>query len=325
MAVEPDCVCVIPPNHDMSILHGVLHLLKPDAPRGLRLPIDFFFRSLAEDRQERSIGVILSGMGSDGTAGLRAIKENAGLALVQDPPRPSSTACPGTSSTPDWPIWWPRWKNCPQKLIDLIRRHTRSFVPPVAPLEDKTQGGLRKKSFSYCARRPAMIFPCTRRTRLCLQLSGAWCSSDRSDYVLRPFSARKLPGNGDSVQGASIGVTSFFRDPATWEILGENAFPLLLKECPPNSTLRAWSAVAPRGKSLRIPRHCLRGNRGPLGAGFRNQTAYFRYRPGQGRHRQRPVRASIRQVSPRMFLLNAWAAFSFRTDTVIGLARRSGK
>ena len=83
--VQPDCVYVIPPNKDMSILHGVLHLLDPVAPRGLRLPIDFFFRSLADDRQERSIGVILSGMGSDGTLGLRAIKEKAGVVFVQEP------------------------------------------------------------------------------------------------------------------------------------------------------------------------------------------------------------------------------------------------
>ena len=82
--VQPDCVYVIPPNKDMSILHGVLHLLDPVAPRGLRLPIDFFFRSLADDRQEQSIGVILSGMGSDGTLGLRAIKEKAGVVFVQD-------------------------------------------------------------------------------------------------------------------------------------------------------------------------------------------------------------------------------------------------
>ena len=78
MRVESNHVYVIPPNRDLSILHGVLHLLEPAAPRGLRLPIDFFFRALAEDQQERSIGVILSGMGSDGTLGLRAIKDNAG-------------------------------------------------------------------------------------------------------------------------------------------------------------------------------------------------------------------------------------------------------
>ncbi|HYN43319.1 MAG TPA: chemotaxis protein CheB, partial [Thermoanaerobaculia bacterium] len=85
LRVKPDCVYVIPPNRDMSVLHGVLHLFEPTAPRGLRLPIDFFFRSLAVDRQERSVGVVLSGMGADGTLGLRAIKEAGGLVLVQEP------------------------------------------------------------------------------------------------------------------------------------------------------------------------------------------------------------------------------------------------
>lgn len=85
LSVEPNHVYVIPPNRDLSILHGVLHLLEPEAPRGLRLPIDFFLRALAADRQERAIGVILSGMGSDGTLGLRTIKENAGAVFVQDP------------------------------------------------------------------------------------------------------------------------------------------------------------------------------------------------------------------------------------------------
>src|ERR1019366_2243799 len=68
--VRPDCVYVIPPNKDMSILHGVLSLLEPVAPRGLRLPVSYFLRSLAQDQEGRSIGVILSGMGSDGTLGL---------------------------------------------------------------------------------------------------------------------------------------------------------------------------------------------------------------------------------------------------------------
>src|SRR5512145_1662876 len=85
MRIKPNCVYVIPPNKDMSILHGVLHLFEPSTPRGLRLPIDFFLKSLAEDRQECSIGVILSGMGSDGTMGLRSIKAKAGLVLVQEP------------------------------------------------------------------------------------------------------------------------------------------------------------------------------------------------------------------------------------------------
>src|SRR6185369_11609310 len=83
--VKPDCVYVIPPNKDMSILRGVLHLLDPVERRGLRLPIDFFLRSLAADQQERAMAVILSGMGSDGSLGIRAIKEGGGAVFVQDP------------------------------------------------------------------------------------------------------------------------------------------------------------------------------------------------------------------------------------------------
>ncbi len=85
MRINPDCVYVIPPNTSMSILKGVLHLFEPIESRGMRLPIDFFMRSLADDQHDRAIGVILSGMGSDGSIGLRAIKENNGIVVVQEP------------------------------------------------------------------------------------------------------------------------------------------------------------------------------------------------------------------------------------------------
>ena len=83
--VEPDHVYVIPPGHDLGVLQGVLHLLEPPEPRRLRLPIDFFFKSLADDRQQHSIGVVLSGMGADGTQGMRAIRQAAGACFVQTP------------------------------------------------------------------------------------------------------------------------------------------------------------------------------------------------------------------------------------------------
>ena len=69
MKVKPNSLYVIPPNKSMSILNGTLHLFTPVEIRGLRLPIDFFFRSLADDRLEESIAIILSGMGSDGSIG----------------------------------------------------------------------------------------------------------------------------------------------------------------------------------------------------------------------------------------------------------------
>ena len=72
--VNPNCVYIIPPNKSMSVLNGALYLFEPIETRGLRLPVDFFFRSLADDRLEHSIGIVLSGMGSDGSAGVKAIK-----------------------------------------------------------------------------------------------------------------------------------------------------------------------------------------------------------------------------------------------------------
>ena len=141
--VKPDCVYVIPPNKDMSILHGVLHLLDPVAPRGLRLPIDFFFRSLADDRQEHSIGVILSGMGSDGRLGLRAIKEKAGVVFVQAPATAKFDGMPRSAVDAGLADVVAPAEELPGKIVAYLKH-----VPPCARLEkiasDKNQSALEK-------------------------------------------------------------------------------------------------------------------------------------------------------------------------------------
>jgi PAS domain S-box-containing protein len=83
--VEPNCVYVIPPNRDLGICDGVLYLTEQVIHGGIRMSIDFFLRSLAEDRQERAVCVLLSGAGSDGTLGVRAIRGAGGLTVAQDP------------------------------------------------------------------------------------------------------------------------------------------------------------------------------------------------------------------------------------------------
>jgi two-component system CheB/CheR fusion protein len=85
MVVTPNSVYVIPPNRDMAIFRGVIQLSTPERPRGHRMPIDSFLRSLAEDQGEKAIGVILSGTGTDGTMGLRSILSAGGVSFVQDP------------------------------------------------------------------------------------------------------------------------------------------------------------------------------------------------------------------------------------------------
>jgi len=83
--VEPDHVCVIPPNNDMGILDGKLLLLEPTEPHGLRMPINYFFTSLAQDQEDNAVGIILSGFGSDGSIGLKSIKASGGICIAQDP------------------------------------------------------------------------------------------------------------------------------------------------------------------------------------------------------------------------------------------------
>lgn len=75
LQLSPNCVYVIPPNKSMSIFHGSLHLFDLIESKGLRLPIDTFFNSLADELQDKSIGIILSGMGSDGSLGAKSIKK----------------------------------------------------------------------------------------------------------------------------------------------------------------------------------------------------------------------------------------------------------
>ncbi len=85
MRVEPNAVYVIPPNTELTVMNGELRLAEPSEPRGMRLPVDVLFCSLARDQADRAIGVVLSGMGSDGTLGLQAIKAQGGLTVAQDP------------------------------------------------------------------------------------------------------------------------------------------------------------------------------------------------------------------------------------------------
>jgi len=84
MKVQPNCAYIIQPNFDMAFAGGVLRLLPPAAARGQRLPIDFLFRSLADDQHERAICIVLSGTGTDGTLGVRAIKGAGGMAMAQN-------------------------------------------------------------------------------------------------------------------------------------------------------------------------------------------------------------------------------------------------
>jgi two-component system CheB/CheR fusion protein len=247
MRVEADCVYVIPPNHDMSILHGVLHLFKPTAPRGLRLPIDFFFRSLAEDQLERSIGVILSGMGSDGTLGLRAIKEKAGLAVAQDPATAKFDSMPRNVINAGLADLVAPVEELPAKLLDLMR-HAHVIASFAAPLDEKIQGGL-EKIILILRTKTGNDFSLYKKNTLYRRIERRM-SIHQIDRIMSYV--RFLQENSQETdilfRELLIGVTSFFREPAAWEHLQEIALPLLLKACPPNGILRAWTSGCSTGE-----------------------------------------------------------------------------
>ena len=244
--VRPNCVYVIPPNADMSILHGVLHLLEPSAPRGLRLPIDFFFRSLAEDQQDRSLGVILSGMGSDGTLGLRAIREQAGVTFVQQPSSakfdgmPRSAIDAGVADVVDVV------EALPVKVINYFRHTPAAIGRPI--LGDSDQSGLEKVSILLRAK-TGHDFSLYKKSTLYRRIERRMALHQMAKIA---HYVRYLQQNPTELEflfkELLIGVTSFFRDPQAWDKLKSEILSLLLEESSPLRSLRAWVPACSTGE-----------------------------------------------------------------------------
>ena len=237
--VKPDCVYVIPPNKDMSLLHGVLHLLAPAAPRGLRLPIDFFFRSLAQDQQEHGVGVILSGMGSDGTLGLRAIKEKAGVVLVQDPTTAKYDSMPRSAIDAGLADIVAPVDELPEKIMSYLQR-TPLIARTEAANEDKAQSSLEKVVI-LLRTHTGNDFTFYKRNTLYRRIErrmGIHQITKMAGYV------RYLQENSQELdllfKELLIGVTNFFRDPAAWDQLRDQGIPALLARRPTGHALRAW-------------------------------------------------------------------------------------
>ena len=247
LKVAPDRVYVIPPNKDLSILHGVLHLLEPAAPRGLRLPIDFFFRSLADDRQARSIGVILSGMGSDGTLGLRAIKEKAGVVFVQAPASAKFDGMPRSAIAAGLADVVAPAEELPGRIIDYLK-HAPLTATPDPSRESKNQSAL-EKVFILLRTQTGHDFSLYKKSTIYRRVErrmGLHQIDKIATYV------RFLRENPQEIEllfkELLIGVTSFFRDPPAWEQLKDEVIPALLAAHPKGGLLRAWASGCSTGE-----------------------------------------------------------------------------
>lgn len=248
--IEPDCVYVIPPNKDLSLLHGRLHLLEPIEPRGLHLPIDFFFRSLATDQNDRAVGVILSGMGSDGSLGLQAIKEKDGLALVQSPETAQFDSMPRSAIEAGLADIVAPAGELPERLITLLKQPSQTnlfgdedALPPaklgnylehiIILLRERT-----RNDFSAYKRNTLY-----RRVGRRMQLHKI---SAPADYVRL---LRENPQELDILfKELLIGVTQFFRDPEVWEKLRTTILPDLFKAHPKGKHFRGWVPACSTGE-----------------------------------------------------------------------------
>jgi two-component system CheB/CheR fusion protein len=237
--VKPDCVFVIPPGKDISILHGVLHLLPQTSPRGLNLPIDFFFRSLAEDRQERAVGVVLSGMGSDGTLGIRAIKEKAGAAFVQSLDSAKFSGMPRSVIEAGLADVIASSDELPARIL-AYQQHAPYFgVPEEGTLAEKQLSAL-EKVFILLRAHTGNDFSLYKRSTIYRRIERRM-GLHQIDKL--PTYVRYLRDNPREVESLFkellIGVTSFFRDPWAWEHLRTDVLPELLRRRA-SGVLRAW-------------------------------------------------------------------------------------
>ena len=238
MPVKINSIYVIPPNTSMSILNGILHLFEPIEARGLRLPIDFFFRSLADDRKDLAIGIILSGMGSDGSVGLRAIKEKNGIVIVQEPSNAKFDSMPRNAIDSVLVDIVAPAKELPARLIEFLRH-----IPAIRSnldIEIKDKNSLEKiiillRTFT------GNDFSLYKKNTLYRRIERRM-SVHKIDKIISYV--HFLQGNPKEVEilfkELLIGVTNFFRDAAVWGKLKETIFPNIISKLQPGSILRAW-------------------------------------------------------------------------------------
>ncbi len=255
MEVKPGHVYLIPPASNLTLEDNLLRLQDKPQNQQLNLPIDLFFESLAEQREERAIGVILSGTGSDGTRGARAIKENNGMIMVQEPSEAKFDGMPKSAINTG--------------LVDYILSvnemgpELKNFIstPPIFHFKDGDVQYDEKdlnKILNYIDEKAGIDFReykyATLARRVARRVNICKCDS-LSDYY--DF----LENNEDEVEilyrEFLIGVTKFFRDDKVWEILREKVFPKLIAGKKAGEVLKIWDVACSTGEEAYSFAMCL--------------------------------------------------------------------
>ena len=243
MVIMPNQVYVIPPNANLALLHGILHLMPRIQERGQHLSIDYFLRSLAEDQGANAIGVILSGTASDGVMGLKAIKAEGGITFSQDEESAKYDGMPHSAIAAGCVDFILPPDKIAQELMRIARHpyvaHEKGLEPiGVAPHSEEALN----KIFILLRRQFGVDFTYYKQTTIQRRIRRRMLLHrlDRlSDFV------RYLQENPAEVSALYhdilINVTSFFRDPENYDVLKEKVFPALVnKERNIEAPIRIW-------------------------------------------------------------------------------------
>lgn len=243
MTVEPNHLYVIPPNRDMGISGRVLTLVPPVERHGLRLPIDSFLTALAADRGAQSAGIVLSGTGSDGTAGLRALAQAGGLCLVQEPTSALYDSMPTNAL---------HGGGTPQvmtidRMVALLRSdpwtETAEAGGPTLPVDALA------RILEPLRQATGHDFSLYKKATLSRRIERRMAQHDITDPEVYARYLREQPDEIHVLfRELLINVTRFFRDPAAFEVLKRDILPALLEGKPAGYVLRIWVAGCSTGE-----------------------------------------------------------------------------
>jgi len=248
MTVQPNCVYIIPPNRDMAFLNGALHLLEPTAPHGHRLPIDFFFRSLAQDQHERAICIVLTGAGSDGTLGVRAIKGEGGMVMAQHLDSAEYDGMPRSAIATGLVDYALSPAEMPAQLLAYTTYAFGKSPWLAAALAPKTENALQKifvlvraqTGHDFSQYKPSTLHRRIERRMAVHQIEAI------DSYVKY---LQQTPAEVEALfHDLLIGVTQFFRDPDAFQALERDIIPRLFAGKPAGAVIRVWSAGCSTGE-----------------------------------------------------------------------------
>ena len=245
MLVKADCVYIIPPNRDMKILHGILQLSAPLESHAQRLPIDLFLSSLAADQKKNAIGIILSGTGSDGTQGFRAISDAGGITIAQEPTTAKFDGMPSSAINAGHADY--------VFTVDKIVEFLLSEKPLHALKVEKSKAPSTHNTITHILEQlraeTGVNFALYKRSTIGRRIERRMVKHNIEDIELYSRYLKENPAEIKVLfKELLINVTNFFRDPQAFEVLEKVVLPELCKDRPDDYVFRVWVPACASGE-----------------------------------------------------------------------------